>query len=251
MKILIVENERYAADRLKRLLSKIDRTIIISGVTETVEESINWIRSNDTPDLIFMDIQLDDGLCFEIFEIINVEVPVIFTTAYDEYMLRAFKVYSVDYLLKPVDEDMLSASINKFRKYYSGKVKEAVDYVKLVKEFSGRHKARFLVNAGSRYRSIPSSEISHFHISEHNVFLKDYCGKDYGIGYSLDQLQKLLDPCKFFRINRNCIVNIDAIEVISRYSSSRLLLSLKPEGKSDRFVVSREKVTEFKKWADG
>lgn len=251
MNILIAENEKHAAEKLIRLLQKIDPTIRISGITETVEGSVNWIQSNNKPDLILMDIQLDDGLCFEIFETINVETPVIFTTAFDEYTLRAFKVNSVDYLLKPVEEEALRAAIEKFRKYHSGRSPGAADYGKMFREFSARHKSRFLVRAGSRYRSIPASEISHFHILDRSVFLKDFSGKDYGMDHSLDQLQHMLDPEKFFRISRDCIVNIDAITLISRYSSSRLIISLKPEEKSERFIVSRDKAAEFKRWADG
>ncbi len=251
MNVLIVENEIPAADRIIKLLKKNDKSITVLGVVESVEEAINRLQVKPQPDLILMDIQLDDGLCFEIFETINIDTPVIFTTAYDEYTLKAFKVNSVDYLLKPVDEDLLKLALEKFKKhYYINKDPFKRDFKQLISEFRNQYKSRFLIKIGEKYRSITVGEISHFHIIERNVFLCDYQRKDYGIDYSLEQLQSNLDPRKFFRINRECIVNIDAIELMFSYSSSRLQLTLKNRDKSDLFVVSRDKVTDFKKWID-
>jgi DNA-binding LytR/AlgR family response regulator len=250
MNILIVENEKPAADRLVRLLMKIDKSITILGIVESVEETINWLQENPRPDLILMDIQLDDGLCFEIFETASVDTPVIFTTAYDEYTLKAFKVNSVDYLLKPVGEEQLRAAIAKFRKLFGDNDPFKRDFRQLMFEFRNQHKSRFLIKIGEKYRSVPAGEISHFHINERSVFLSDLQGKDYGIDYSLEQLQTMLDSRKFFRINRECIVNIDSISLMYSYSSSRLQLTLKNLEKSDLFVVSRDKVAEFKKWID-
>ena len=250
MNILIVENEKPAAERIIRILGKIDRTITISGILETVEGTVNWFQTNPRPDLILMDIQLDDGLCFEIFDIINIEIPVIFTTAYDEYTLKAFKVNSVDYLLKPIDEKLLKAALEKFKKLYTDKDPFKRDFKQLLFEFRNQYKSRFLIKIGEKYRSVPTREVSHFHISERNVFLTDFNGKDYGVDSSLEELQGMLDPRKFFRINRECIVNIDAITLMHSYSSSRLQLTLKSSEKNDLFIVSREKVADFKKWID-
>jgi len=250
MNILIVENEKPAVERIIRLLGKIDKTIIVSGVLETVVDTINWFQTNPKPDLILMDIQLDDGLCFEIFENLNIELPVIFTTAYDEYTLKAFKVNSVDYLLKPIDEKLLKAALEKFNKLYTYKDPFKRDFKQMLYEFRNQYKSRFLIKIGEKYRSVPIREVSHFHIRERNVFLSDYSGKDYGVDNSLEELQGILDPRKFFRINRECIVNIDAITLMHSYSSSRLQLILKDREKSDIFVVSREKVSDFKKWID-
>jgi DNA-binding LytR/AlgR family response regulator len=250
MKVLVVENEKPAADKICSLLRKIDSSIEVKGVLETVESSISWLQDNPAPDLILMDIQLDDGLCFEIFEAIRIEVPVIFTTAYDEYTLKAFKVNSVDYLLKPVEESALSAAIEKYRKVFSGRFPFREDIEKIIRDISGQHKSRFLIKTGLGYKSIPVNEISHFHICERSVFLKDKTGKDYGLDYSLDQLQKVLDPDKFFRINRDCIISIDSISRISAYSSSRLQLTIPNERDNDIFIVSRDKAGEFKKWID-
>ena len=250
MNILIIENEKPAADKLVRLLTKIDNSITILGVIETVEETINRLREKPIPDLILMDIQLDDGLCFEIFETVTVDIPIIFTTAYDEYILKAFKVNSIDYLLKPIEEGLLKSALAKFIKLYADKDPFKRDFKQLLFEFRNQYKSRFLIKIGEKYKSVPAGEISHFYISERSVFLSDNKGKDYGIDYSLDQLQTMLDPRKFFRINRECIVNVEAISLMYSYSSSRLQLTLKEKEKSDLFVVSREKVTEFKRWID-
>lgn len=250
MNILIVENEAPAAEKIIKLLKGIDNTISVIGVIETVEEAINRLQESPLPDLVLMDIQLDDGLCFEIFETINVDIPVIFTTAYDEYTLRAFKVNSVDYLLKPIDEGSLRSAIAKYRKLYGERDPFRRDFRQLIHEFRSLYKSRFLVKIGEKYRSVPTGEISHFHISERNVFLNDNHGRDYGVDYSLEQLQNILDPRKFFRISRECIVNIDSIALMYSYSSSRLQLTLKNREKNDLFIVSRDKVAGFKKWID-
>jgi DNA-binding LytR/AlgR family response regulator len=250
MNILIVENEKPAAEKLVRLLMKIDKSITILGVVETVEESINRIQEKPLPDLILMDIQLDDGLCFEIFETTNVDIPVIFTTAYDEYTLKAFKVNSIDYLLKPIDEELLRSALAKFMKLYADKDPFKRDFKQLLYEFRNQYKSRFLIKIGEKYRSVTAADISYFYINERSVFLSDNNGKDYGVDYSLEQLQTLLDPRKFFRINRECIINIEAISLMYSFSSSRLQLTLKDKEKSDLFVVSRDKVTEFKRWID-
>lgn len=251
MNVLVIENELPAAEKLVKLLKKTDRSISVTGVIETVEEAINRLQMRPLPDLIMMDIQLDDGLCFEIFETISVDVPVIFTTAYDEYTLKAFKVNSVDYLLKPIEEKSLVTALEKFKKlYYNDKDPFKRDFRQLINEFRNQYKSRFLIKIGEKFRSVTASEISHFHISERNVFLCDLQGRDYGVDYSLDQLQDVLDPRKFFRINRECIVNIDAISLMNSYSSSRLQISLKNIEKNELFVVSRDKVSDFKKWID-
>jgi DNA-binding LytR/AlgR family response regulator len=250
MNVLVIENEHPAADKLVRLLKKIDKSIAVIDVIETVEEAINRLQEKPQPDLILMDIQLDDGLCFEIFDTVNVDLPVIFTTAYDEYTLRAFKVNSIDYLLKPIDEESLRSAINKYKKLNADKDPFRRDFRQLLHEFRNQYKSRFLIKIGDKFKSVPAGEISYFHIIERNVFLNDYQGKDYGLDYSLEQLQDILDPRKFFRINRECIVSIDSIELMYSYSSSRLQLTLKNKGKSDLFTVSRDKVAEFKRWVD-
>jgi DNA-binding LytR/AlgR family response regulator len=250
MNVLIVENERPAADRLARMIKNADKGIKLLGIVETVEETINRLQDSPQPDLILMDIQLDDGLCFEIFETVNVDIPVIFTTAFDEYTLKAFKVNSIDYLLKPVDEDLLKAALAKHRKLYPDRDPLRNDFRQILNEFRHQYKSRFLIRTGEKYRSVATKEIAYFNICERSVFLNDLQSKSYGIDYSLDQLQGILDPRRFYRINRECIVNIDSIAQIHTYSSSRLKLALKNEKENDIFIVSREKVAEFKRWID-
>lgn len=249
MNVLIVENEKPAAAGLSRLIKKIEPGIIIAGITETVESTINWLQTNPSPDLIFMDIQLDDGLCFELFETVDLSVPVIFTTAYDDYMLSAFKVNSVDYLLKPIEESALKKAIDKFRSIH---YKEAVknDLLKqLLNEVNKGYKNRFLIQVGEHYISVPYNEISCFHILDRAVFIRTFSNKDYPVDHSLEQIQKMVDPDKFFRINRNNIVNFNAIKDITGYSSSRLNIKLNNQP-AEELIVSKDRVSDFKKWID-
>lgn len=251
MNILIVENEKPAADKLQHLLHKFDENIRVAGVIETVEGTVNWLQNNPSPDLILLDIQLDDGICFEIFETIKVDIPVIFTTAYDEYTLQAFKVNSVDYLLKPIKEESLQKALNKFKTFHYQLTGD------LIKRFLGdsaeHYKSRFLVKIGSHYKSVPISDISCFYILNRATFIKTTSVKDYSVDPSLESIQKTVDPLKFFRINRNCIVHINAISDMISYSSSRLQIRLNDKMQpvnEEYLVVSREKVNEFKKWVD-
>jgi len=249
MNVLIVENEKPAVVGLSKLIKKIDGSINIVGTTESVESTINWFQNNALPELIFLDIQLDDGLCFEIFELINLDIPVIFTTAYDEYLLSAFKVNSVDYLLKPMEESALRNAIEKFKSIHYQKSISKDLLASLFKEKSG-FKSRFLIKVGEHFRSIQTNEISCFYILERATYIRTFSDSDYAIDYSLDNLQKTISPDKFFRINRNCIVNVDAISDILIYSSSRLIIKLKGNKPIYDLIVSKDKVGEFKKWID-
>ena len=250
MKVLIIEDEKPAADKLKRMLTDKVEGIIILDILETVEGSINWFMNNPAPDLIFMDIQLNDGLSFEIFESVKITAPVIFTTAYDEYAIRAFKVNSIDYLLKPIEAVALLKSIEKFKTLYpTGKAdhnKIDLLYSQLVKKF----KTRFFIKFGSHCRSVMTEDIKYFFIVERSTFMKTFPGKIFDVDYSLDQLENILDPEKFFRINRKFIINLAAIIDIITWSSNRLKLKLSNEEDNLDLVVSREKVSEFKKLLD-
>jgi len=249
MKILIIENEKPAADKLSRLLKNIDKNIEIIGISETVEDSVNILQSVSKPDLILMDIQLDDGLCFEIFETIKVNIPIIFTTAFNNYMLEAFKVNSVDYLLKPIKEDELCFAIEKFKSIHYSSYKEEI-FHQLLREINKEYKNRFLIKVGDHYKSITEKEIACFYILEKAVFINTNDDKNYSIDYSLDYLQNIINPAVFFRINRNCIINIDQIADILSYSSSRLKVKLKNSKSLYDLIVSKEKVKGFKKWID-
>jgi DNA-binding LytR/AlgR family response regulator len=251
MNVLIVENEKPAAEKLQRLLKKTDDSVTIAGVTETVEATVNWLLGNPAPDLILMDIQLDDGICFELFDTIKVETPVIFTTAYNEYALQAFRVNSVDYLLKPVEEEALMEALDKYRNYHSNLHGESLK--QLISELNRQYRNRFLIKIGSHFRSVQVRDACFFYVVERAVFLRTFPGKEYAMETSLDYIQKSLDPEKFFRINRNCLLNIDAISDIVSYSSSRLQIKLidKIAAPDESYlVVSREKVSLFKRWID-
>jgi len=250
MNVLIVENEKPASAGLSRLLKKIDNTINIVGTTESVEATLNWFGNNPSPELLFMDIQLDDGLCFELFESIKLNVPVIFTTAYDEYMLSAFKVNSVDYLLKPIEEPLLRNAIEKFKSVHYQKSISSDLLNNLLKDLNSGYKTRFLIKVGEHYKSIQTDDISCFYILGRATFIRTFSDKDYSVDHSLDYLHKIIDPGKFFRINRNCVVNINAIDDILSYSSSRLKIKINCHKPIDDLIVSKDKVSEFKKWID-
>lgn len=249
-KILIIEDERLAAEKLERMVVQLRPDWTVLGPIETIEHAVKWLSLNQVPDLILIDIQLDDGISFEIFDQIEVVSPVIFTTAYDEYAIRAFKVNSIDYLLKPIDPDALEIALTKFERL---KDRLAFDHLKIDtvrQQISKNYKSRFLLKIGTNMFSVLTRDIELFFISERSVFIRTFQGKTYDVDYSLDQVQQLVDPDQFFRINRNYLVNIDSVNKLVSYSSSRIKLELQPEFKADDLIVSREKVSEFKKWMD-
>ncbi len=249
MKVLIIENEYRASKKLERLLDEIDSGIEVVDVLESVENAINWFHNNPYPELIFMDIQLDDGICFEIFENCEIKTPVIFTTAYDEYSLKAFKVNSVDYLLKPIDFEELKKAIEKFKMIHD----KQLYYNKfelIINQLQTTKKERFLVKIGEHYKSIPIGNINCFYIKDRCNFIKIDEGNNYAIDYSLEKIEQMIEPKMFFRVNRNFIINFNAIQDILAYSSSRLKITLKNANDIEEILVSRERVADFKKWMD-
>jgi DNA-binding LytR/AlgR family response regulator len=249
MNCLIVEDEKVAAERLSGLIKKYDPTIDITGIVQSVKNAVQWLNTHQAPDLIFMDIQLSDGLSFEIFEQTIVKTPVIFTTAYDEYALKAFKVNSIDYLLKPVDNSELKNAIDKFKENNSPKEIPAQVFDSIMHSLTKKYKDKFVMNVGEHIKVFTTEDIQCFYIMEKNTFLQNYSAHDYAINYSLDQLEDLLDPTQFFRINRKFIVSFSAISDIISYSNSRLKVKLN-SNTSDDLIVSREKVQDFKKWLE-
>jgi two-component system response regulator LytT len=249
MNCLIVEDEKVAAERLSGLINKYDPTIDITGIVQSVKNTVQWLNTHQAPDLIFMDIQLADGLSFEIFEHTIVKAPVIFTTAYDEYALKAFKVNSIDYLLKPVDLNELKNAIDKFKENNSPKEIPAQVFDSIMFSLTKKFKNKFVMNAGEHIKVFTAEDIQCFYSLEKNTFLQNNSGRDYAINYSLDQLEDLLDPVKFFRINRKFIVSFSAISDIISYSNSRLRIKIN-SNESDDLIVSREKVQDFKKWLE-
>ena len=248
MKVLIIEDEQLASQKLVRLINKIDASIEIVDIIGSIEGATNWLLTHPHPKLIFMDIQLEDGICFEIFENCNIKTPVIFTTAYNEYALKAFKVNSVDYLLKPINPDELKNAIEKFKSVHN-----KIDFSKIesvINQFKPKTKERFLIKVGNHLKSIQTSSINCFYIKERCNFINVGKGKNYDIDYSLDKVEQIIDSKMFFRINRNMIVNFSAIQDIIAYSSNRLKIILTNWSEKDEILVSRERVTDFKKWMD-
>lgn len=249
MKVLIIEDERPASQKLIRLLGEVDTNIDIVDILKSVEQSINWIIKNPAPDLILMDIQLEDGICFEIFERINIKTPVIFTTAYDEYTLKAFKVNSIDYLLKPISFDELKNAMEKFNQLNGYKA----DFTKLeaaLNQLHSKTKERFFIKIGEHYKSVLTANIQCFYIRERCIFILTDSGKSYPVDYSLDRVEQLVDSQIFFRVNRNYIINFSAIRDIIAYSSNRLKIILANGNHEEDILVSRERVSEFKEWMD-
>lgn len=249
MKVVLVEDEKLAAKKLQSLLHQLDPEMEVLCVLESVEDAVNWFIQHPKPDLVFMDIQLDDGISFEIFDAVKVESPVIFTTAYDEYAIRAFKVNSVDYLLKPIDSAALQIALEKFKNLFAQTTDFETKIATVIGQISAKYKSRFFIKVGMRFKSVPVENICCFFVEERSTFLKTDEGKNYDLDYSLDQLQKITDPGMFFRINRNYIVNLNAIDDMVSYSTNRLKLKLK-RGNEQDLIVSRDKVSEFKQWMD-
>lgn len=249
MKVLIIEDEQPAVRKLIRLLQEVDPATVIVDVLSSVEQAINWFSVNTPPDLVFMDIQLEDGISFEIFDLLEIKIPVIFTTAYDEYALRAFKVNSVDYLLKPIVLEELRKAVDKFNTIH----RLNMGYTRLetiIKELYPVRKERFMVKIGEHYRSVPVSAIRCFYIAERSTFILDDTGKNHPVDYSLEKIEQLVDPNLFFRINRNFIIAYGSIGDIINYSSNRLKIILYGWDKKDIILVSRERVASFKAWID-
>ena len=246
---LIIEDEKTAAERLSGLIKKYDQTIEITGVIQSVKKAVEWLNTNQAPDLIFMDIQLADGLSFEIFEQTIVKTPVIFTTAFDEYALKAFKVNSIDYLLKPIDQKELNNAINKYKE--NSKTNEIPTQVfdSILHTLTKNYKNKFVIKVGEHIKVFTIDDVQCFYSMEKYTFLQNNAGRDYAVSYSLDQLEDLLDPDRFFRISRKHIISSSAIKDIISYSNSRLLIKLHSNESAD-LIVSREKVQDFKKWLE-
>ncbi len=249
MKYLIVEDERFAYNELKRMMERLRPDYVLAGRTESVAETVLFLKNN-TIELILLDIHLADGNCFEIFEHIQVSTPIIFTTAYDQHAIQAFKLNSIDYLLKPLEEEDLSIALNKFEGQ-SLATEVAFDYKKLEEKLLGNQKRnRFLVQIGDTYNHIDVNEIAFFYSEEKVAFLHTFSNKKYIIDYTLTQIESQLDEKTFFRVSRNCVANIASIKKIDKYFNSRLKLTFQPDCPQE-ILVSRERVSDFLKWVDG
>ena len=246
MKVILVEDEKHARDNLEHLLLNIAPEIEILAKLESVKRTVEWLQNNQA-DLIFLDIHLADDLSFKIFEEIKVTTPVIFTTAYDKYALKAFKVNSIDYLLKPIDEEELAASIEKFK---STQAVAKVDYSQLQTMITQPKKAyqqRFLVTRRDKIRSLTTDQIAFFEGEDRYVYLINRDGNRFIVDYKLSDLEEILNPEIFFRLNRSFIAHFDAIDTISSVSKSRLKVELLPKAKRD-IIVSSANTKHFKAW---
>ena len=246
--VLIIEDEQPAVEKLKKLLAESGESIMILNILGSVEDSVNWLSNHPSPDLVFMDIQLSDGICFEIFEAIKITAPIIFITAFDAYAIKAFSVNSIDYLLKPIDPELLRNSINKFKEHYSlGKTGQIQQ---MINELPLKFKSRFLIKTGVHFKSIPVIDIESFFIQERSTFLITKDGKTLDTDYSLDQLEKMVNPEDFFRVNRNYLINIDFIKDMIGYSGNRIKVKMLYGTYTEPIIVSREKVFTFKQKMD-
>lgn len=251
MNVIIIEDEKPAARRLQRLLLNIG--IEATTMLHSVAESVIWLSANEDPDLILLDIQLSDGLSFEIFEEIEVKSAIIFTTAFDEYALKAFKLNSVDYLLKPIDTDELKQAIAKYRQnnLKPTDLQFDVQQIKkmLVNPLDKEYKKRFTIKVGQHLKIIPISEIECFCSENKATYIYTKENRNYLIDTTLEQLDANLNPIKFFRVNRKCTINIEAIKDIIAYSNSRLQIKLRNSSDLE-IIVSRERVKDFKLWLE-
>jgi len=252
MKILIIEDEELAVKKLHKMLVSIDKDIEVIANLDCIESSVEWLENNEAPDLIMMDIELLDGQSFEIFNRVKVKSPVIFTTSYDEYALKAFKVNSVDYLLKPIQKEDLTAALDKYKKMFVSAAPPSINMDMLVKELQQKlqpkeFRKRFLVKNVQKLVSVETEEIAYFYSDGRLNFFKTYDNKKYVVDYTMDDMEDMLDPDRYFRISRSFYVSIDSVDQINDYFGNRLILTLKPAVDKEA-LVSREKVTEFKKW---
>ncbi|MBV6441498.1 MAG: DNA-binding response regulator [Haliscomenobacteraceae bacterium CHB4] len=252
MKILIIEDENAAARRLEKLLAEVAPEAVVLQRLDSVETSVLWLQSNPQPDLILLDIHLADGSSFEIFDHVTVTCPIIFTTAYDEFALQAFKVNAVDYLLKPIKTNELIASLDKYKRVFKS---AAQDYSALLdtlrKQEGQNYLRRMLIRFGNSIKLMDMADAAYFYTKDKITFLVSRStGKRFPVDYPLDKLEGMLDPAAFFRINRQFIINVAAIKEMHPYSKSRVKVELEPSTDLET-IVSTERSAEFKKWLVG
>ncbi|GAB4419390.1 MAG: LytTR family DNA-binding domain-containing protein [Bacteroidia bacterium] len=250
MNLLIIEDEAAAARRLQHMIGELAPDAQILDVLDTVEASVEWLRTYPEPDLLLMDIYLADGSSFEIFQEVVVRAPVIFTTAYNEYALQAFKVNSIDYLLKPLKKEELDAALQKYRDLQSPQRPAYDQLLDLLPRARGGYPKRIVIRYGQHLKALEIKEAAYFYIESRVVLMRTFDGKEYPVDQNLDQLEAMLDPQEFFRINRKYIVQVKAIDQMYAYSKSRIRLILQP-GNPDDAIVSTERAARFKTWLRG
>jgi len=251
MNVLIIEDEQHTALRLHKMIRDLEPEAEIVGQLESVKLSIQWLANNPHPDIIFQDIQLADGSGFEIYQTVQVDVPVIFTTAYDQYAIEAFKVNSIDYLLKPINKTQLRQSLDKFKRLQYTHVKPEIDYSGLAELLNKQnYQKRFMVRYGQKIKVVEIDNIAYFFTVSGNNFFKTFDNREYPSDYSLDKLEKMLDPEEYYRINRQIIIHIKSIKEMYTYSKSRVKIELNPPCDFET-IASTERSGSFKKWLSG
>ncbi len=252
MKILIIEDEQATAAHLKKMLNELEQDLNVLGVIDSIESAVNWFRSHGEPDLLLCDIQLADGISFEIFREVEVNCPIIFTTAYDQYAIQAFKVNSIDYLLKPISKDALNEALKKYKRVWGNKT-PVIDYVKLADSIvrsSPEMLKRILIRYGETLKPVDISDVAWFHTEEKIVFLTTKTNNAYPVDFSLDELEAKLDAQKWFRINRQFIISFDSIDKMTSWSKSRIKIILRPPSLIET-ISSTERSGDFKLWLAG
>ncbi len=254
MKVLIIEDEPFARAELIRLLAATGREFSVMGQIDTVEDSVDWFKTKPAPDLIFLDIQLADGLSFDIFKHVEVHSPIIFTTAYDEYAIKAFHMNSIDYLLKPVNGEALENALLKLdrmrERFGTDKPWQGAEQLEnLLRMMKKEYKSRILLKTGDQIRSVEMEEIAYFYAEDDVVFAVQKNKSRAIVDYTLNELEGILDPVDFYRLTRGCIARISAIKKVSKYFNSRLMVELEPPAE-EKVLVSRVNVPGFLKWLD-
>lgn len=250
LKILIIEDEEPATNRLMKMIKEVEPQTELLAAVESVSTAIKWFKENPMPDLLFSDIQLGDGTSFDIFREVTVTCPIIFTTAFDQYAIEAFKVNSIDYLLKPLKKEDLSAALAKFKN--NRQPGNVFDISKLLESYNSKpaaFKTRFIVRYGDHIKTIQTNEIAYFYTEDKVTFLTTFEGRRFAIDFNLDSLESQLEPKSFFRINRQFLISINSISEMFAYTKSRVLIKLKPAAKQET-IVSTERSSDFKTWLD-
>jgi DNA-binding LytR/AlgR family response regulator len=251
MKVVIIEDEQATALRLEKLLKEIEPAIEVQVVLDSIKNAVTWFNNNQPPDIVFQDIHLADGSSFEIFDQVKLNVPIVFITAFDQYAMQAFKVNSIDYLLKPVKKAELAESIQKFKSLYAKKLDFEPDYAALARLITKRDfQKRFVVRYGQKIKAVDVDEIAYFYTDAGNIFFRTHDNEQYPMDLSLDKLEAFIDPDKFYRVNRQFIISYPSIKEMYTYSKSRVRIILQPPCELET-IASTDRSSDFKKWLTG
>lgn len=255
LKVLIIEDEIPAQRLLKETLQEINFEIEVVACLNSIKSAIEWFQNNQHPEIVLLDIQLSDGLSFEIFRQVKIESLIIFTTAYDEYAMQAFKVNSLDYLLKPIEKDELQAAFEKYHEYNKQFIQEknaGIDFIELaslIKNEKPEYRKRFLIQSNESFFHLPIEQIAFFYSMQGITFVVTFEKREYPVNFSLENLKEQLNPELFFKVNRQIIINIDSIKRVHTYFNGKLKLQTQPEH-SEEIVVGKDKAASFKRWLD-